>query len=261
MKSFFLLFLAFLAAGEVFSLSLEEALGDERAAELISRGPLTEVQTRRSRPLLTPNHPFTQSLINSAVDEVNPSYIVENLYLYDKPAGAAPGAWTKAERNALYNGMVAMSALAGLQYYSIGKKGIDILYVTSVVIDGPDTGNPLPDPVFETPPGAFTLYVRQEDGRFGENTYRYDFHARPDALIMIQQNLTDMNSGPIRIIAENNLRTILSVIDAGDRLLIYAVSLIKAPSFPGIKRRIGVSFTNRTTAVVEWFSKQADKAF
>lgn len=250
-----------LITGTAFSLSLEEALGDEKAAELISRGTLTEVQTRRSRPLLVPNHYFTQSLIDSAIESVNPSYVVENLYLYAKPAEAARGAWTKAEQNALYNGMVAMSTLAGLQYYSIGKKEIDILYVTSVVIDGPDTGNPRPDPVFETPPDAFTLYVRQEDGRFGENTYRYDFHVQPDALIMIQQNLTDMNSGPIRIIGKNNLRTILSIIDTGDRLLIYAVSLIKAPSFPGMKGRIGNSFTNRTAAVIEWFSGQADKAF
>jgi hypothetical protein len=261
MKNVFLFFLMFLTAGAVFSLSLEEAVGPERAAELIRRGTITEVQARRSRPLLAPGHRFTQSLIDSAIKAVDPSYIVENLYLYVKPAEAAAGAWTEGERNALYNGMAAMSSLAGLRYYSASGKGMDTLYESSVVIDGPDTGNPLPDPVFGTPPSTLTLHVRQKDGKFGENIYRYEYHARPDALIMVQQNLTDMNSGPIRMIGKNRLRTVLSVIDTGERLLIYAVSLIKAPSFPGMKGRIGDSFTNRTMAIIEWFSGQADKAF
>jgi hypothetical protein len=258
MKPVFL-FLLFLNAGAAFSLSLEEALGVERAAELTRRGTLTEVQTRRSRPLLVPGHYFTQSLVDSAVEAVRPSYIVENLYLYAKPAGA--DAWTTAERDVLYTGMTAMSTLAGLRYYSASAKGMDTLYKSSFVIDGPDTGNPRPDPVFGTPPAALTLYVLQEDGKFGENIYRYDYHARPDALIMVQQNLTDMNSGPLRMIGKNNLRTILAVIDMEARLLVYAVSLIKAPSFPGMKGRIGDSFTNRTAAVIEWLSVRADEVF
>jgi hypothetical protein len=261
MKPFFLFFWMFLTAGAAFSLSLEEAVGVERAAELIGRGTLTEVQARRSRPILAPGHPFTQSLVDSAIEAVDPSYIVENLCLYAKPAGAAPDSWTPAERNALYNGMTAMSTLAGLRYYSVSEKGMDTLYESSVVIDAPDTGNPLPDPVFGTPPPTLTLYVRQKDRKFGENIYRYDYHARQDALIMVQENLTDMKSGAIRMIGKNRLRTVLSVMDTGDRLLIYAVSLIRAPSFPGMKGRIGDSFTNRTAAVIEWLSGQADKAF
>jgi hypothetical protein len=261
MKLVFLFFLMFLTTGAAFSLSLEEAVGDERAAELLGGGTLTEVQARRSRPLLAPRHPFTQSLIDSAIEAVDPSYIVENLCLYAKPAGAATGAWTPAERNALYNGMAAMSTLAGLRYYSVSEKGMDTLYESSIVIDGPDTGNPLPDPVFEMPPSALTLYVRQKDRKFGENIYRYSYYARQDTLIMVQENLTDMNSGLIRMIGKNKLRTVLAVMDMGDRLLIYAVSLIKAPSFPGMKGRIGDSFTSRTAAVIEWLSGQADKAF
>jgi hypothetical protein len=261
MKPIVLFFLMMLAAGSVFSLSLEEAIGAERAAELTERGTLTEVQARRSRPLLAPNHSFVQSLIDSAFEAVDPSYIVENLFLYAKPEGAAAGAWTRAERDALYMGMTAMSTLSGLRYYSASGKGMDTLYESSVIIDGPDTGNPRPDPVFGTPPATLALYVRQKDGKFGENIYRYDYHIRPDALIMVQENLTDMNSGPLRLIGKNKLRTVLAVIDSGDRLLIYAVSLIKAPSFPGMKGRIGDSFTNRTAAIIEWLSGQADKAF
>lgn len=261
MKPAFLFFLLFLLVKGAFSLSLEEAVGAERAAKLTGGETLTEVQTRRARPLLAPNHYGCQSLIDAAINEVDPSYIVENLYLYTKPARAAANAWTTAERNALYNGMAAMSSLAGLRYYSVSEKGMDTLYESSTVIDGPDTGNPRPDPAFGMPPQALTLYVRQKDKKFGENIYRYDYHARSDALLMVQQNLTDMNSGPIRMVGKNKLRTILAVIDAEDHLLIYAVSLIKAPSLPGMKARIGGSFTNRAAAIIGWLSGQADKAF
>jgi hypothetical protein len=264
MKNIFLLCFMFLAAGSVFSLSLEEALGAETAAELRRTGTLTEVQIRKSRPLLVPGHYVTQMFINSAFESINPVYIIENLYLYPKPAGAVSGkadTWTVAERNALYNGMTAMSTLAGLEYYSASRKRMNTLYETSTIVDGPDTGNPRPDPVFQTPPAALTLYVRQEDRRFGENIYQYDYHVQPDALIMVQKNLTDMTSGLIRMIRKENLRTILAVIDTEDHLLIYTVSLIEAPSFPGMKDRIGNSFTNRTTAIVKWLSGQADKAF
>jgi hypothetical protein len=193
--------------------------------------------------------------------EVDPVYIIENLYLYTKPAGRAAGIWTAAERNSLFNGMAALSVLAGLEYYSISDNGMRTLYESSTRVDGPEAGNPLPDPVFQTPPASLSLYARQKDKRFGENIYQYDYHTRPDALIMIQKNLTDMNTGPIRIIRKDNFRTILAVIDTGDRLLIYAVSLVKAVSFPGMKKRIGDSFTNKTEAIVKWISGQADKAF
>ncbi|MDR0376322.1 MAG: hypothetical protein LBH70_00850 [Spirochaetaceae bacterium] len=257
-----MLFLLFLTVCGAFSLSLEEAVGHETAKKLRGGETLTEVQTRKARPLLSPVHYGTRMLIDSAIEDLDPSYIVENLYLYTKPAGAAADDWTAAERNALYNGMTAMSTLAGLRYYSVSEKGEDILYESSVVIDGPEAGNPQPDPAFgRTPPSAFTLYARQKDKKFGENIYRYDYQDRSNAIIMIQQNLTDMNSGPIRLIAKNKLRTILAVIDTEEHLLFYAISLIKAPSFPGMKRRIGDSFTNRTAAVIEWLSGQADKAF
>jgi hypothetical protein len=259
MKPVFFFSLSFLIAGAAFSLSLEEAAGKETAAKLMREGTLTAVQTRRARPLLLPDHYFIRDLIGSEINAVDPSYIVENLYLYAKPA--AEDSWTTAGRNALYNGMTAMSTLAGVEYYSISEKGMDILYESSVVIDGPDTGNPRPDPVFGTPPSVLTLYARQKDRKFGENIYQYSYYAQPDALILIQQNLTDMNTGLIRMIGKNNLRTILAVMDTKNHLLIYAVSLIKAPSFPGMKGRIGDSFTNRTAAVVKWLSGQADKAF
>jgi hypothetical protein len=80
-------------------------------------------------------------------------------------------------------------------------------------------------------------------------------------LIFVQQNLTAMNAGIIPAVGKNKLRTVMAVIDAGDSLLIYAVSMAKAAPFPGLGERIGNSFTNRAEAVLKWFSGRADGVF
>jgi len=96
---------------------------------------------------------------------------------------------------------------------------------------------------------------------FGDNIYQYDFYTSPGALIFTQQNLTALTVGIIPAVSKNKLRSVVAVLDADDYLLVYAASMAKAASIPGMKDRIGVSFANRVEAVVHWFSDQADKAF
>jgi hypothetical protein len=133
-------------------------------------------------------------------------------------------------------------------------------YETSTVIDGPDTKRVLADPVYPEP-RPLTLYARQKDLTFGENIYRYDYYAESGAFLFVQQNLTAMNAGIIPAVGKNKLRSVVAVIDSGSHLLIYAVSMAKAPALPGLKERIGSSFSNRTEAVVGWFAGQADRVF
>jgi hypothetical protein len=187
--------------------------------------------------------------------------LVESLYRYEKPAGAEMSGWTEEERVRLYNEAAALSSLAGIQYYSASRKTMRTFYEYSRVIDGPDTKGVLPDPVFSVIPGERRVYARQKDLTFGDNIYRYDYLAAGDSLILVQQNLTAMNAGIIPAVKKNNLRSVVAVIDAGDSLLVYAASMAKALSLPGLGERIGNSFTNRTAAMLKWFSGRADKDF
>jgi hypothetical protein len=261
MKFMSLFFLMAAIAGPVSSLSLEEALGPARAVELANQGTLTAVQTRKGQPLLIPEHAYTREIIHAAIADLDPGIIVESLFLYTKPAGASTESWTEAERTALYNEALALSSLAGIQYFSTSRNTMRTFYETSVIVDGPETKKPRPDPVFAVPPAELTLYARQKDLTFGENLYRYVYHARPDALIFIQENLSDMYNGIIRAVGRNRLRTTVAVLDAGDHLLIYTASLVKAAAIPGMKGRIGASFSTRAEAILGWFSGRADQAF
>jgi hypothetical protein len=261
MKFISLFFLIAAIAGQAFSLSLEEALGSARAAELVNQGTLTEVQTRKGQPALVPEHAYTREIIRAAISDLNPGIIVESLFLYTKPAGASTETWTEAERTALYNEVLALSTLAGLQYFSTSRNTMRTFYETSVIVDGPETKNPRPDPVFAAPLAELTLYARQKDLTFGENLYRYVYYARPDALIFTQENLSDMYNGIIKAVGRNRLRTTVAFLDVGDCLLIYTASLVKAASIPALARRIGASFSTRAEAILGWFSGRADRAF
>jgi hypothetical protein len=130
-----------------------------------------------------------------------------------------------------------------------------------VVIDGPDTKRPLPDPVYGDPPAELTVYTRQKDLTFGDNLYRYDYFAREDVLVFVQHNLTALSYGIIPAVGRNKLQSFVAVIDAGEHLLIYAASMAKAASVPGVGQRIGNSFSTRAEAILGWFALQADGAF
>jgi hypothetical protein len=262
----FICFLWSVAPG--FTVSPEEFIDAELMAELLKEGIITRVQQKEMRPELTPLHGFTRAFIDETVQKLDTNILVESLLLYRKSTGASAGttgteahAWSTAERTALYNQALALSTLTGIQYFSTSRNRMRTFYEISTIIDGPETGNPLEDPVYTLPPAELVLYARQKDLTFGENIYRYTYYARPEALIFVQENVTSMKVGIIPAVGKNRLRSAVSVIDAGSCLIVYAVSMARAASVPGMSQRIRASFSTRAEAILKWFTGQADKVF
>ncbi|MDR1128434.1 MAG: hypothetical protein LBL20_03900 [Treponema sp.] len=253
--------MAFPGAGRAFAYSLGDLIGGELAAALGSGEKPQEVQFRDPRFRLLPQHGRVRETIEAARESLDPGIMVETLSLYKKPALAEKPAWSEAEQLRLYNGVLALSTLTGLQYYSASRKTMRTFYESSFVIDDPSAKTAAADPVFRNPPARFTIFARQKDLTFGDNTYQYDYYSFPDALIFVQENLSSLNYGIITAVGKNRLRSAVAVIDAGDYLLVYAVSMAKAASLPGMKQRIGNSFSNRAEAVLRWFEGKADGAF
>ena len=263
MKTFSLLaFLVFFAAFHpLFCASLEELVGTEMAAALTTAtGPISEVQQRNPTPRIVPSHGQLRAVVGDALGNLEPNLFVETLSLYKKPRGGAE-LWNNEERTGLYNQLVTLSSLTGIQYYSESRRAMRTFYENSQVIDGPENKRPLPDPVFTAPPASLTLYARQKDLTFGDNIYRFEYFAGTDTIIFIQENLTAMNAGIIPAVGKNKYRTVLAAIDTGDSILIYAAAMAKTVSLPGMGDRIGASFTNRMQAVLTWFAERADRVF
>jgi hypothetical protein len=243
------------------ALSLEELTGPEAAASLRAGEILSQVQLRNPSPALAPRHGEVQALLTQTLAELEKGIMVESLSRYEKPPSAARPAWTGAERAAVFNSALAISSLAGIQYYSASRGTMRTFYEYSRVIDSPDSRRELADPFYAEPPANLSLYARQKDLTFGDNLYEYRYHAGPDSLVFIQRNLTPLKAGIISAVGQDKLRSLVAVIDAGDSLLVYAVSLARAAALPGLGTRIGNSFTNRAQAILGWFNTRADAAF
>jgi hypothetical protein len=242
----------------VFSLSLEELTGPETAKRLRS-GVVSETQLGKPALKFLPALPELRQFVSDSMTSLEPTLAVETLYLYKKPNPAV--IWNEDLRTALFNQMTALSTLTGIEYFSVSRDTMRTFYEYSSVIDGQSTKKPLPDPVFNKPPAQYTLFARQKDLTFGDNIYRYEYKTSEGALFFIQENMTSLSYGIIPAVGKNKLKSVLAVIDCGDSLLIYAVSMAKAASIPGMTDKIGNSFKNRADAVYKWFVSGADKLF
>jgi hypothetical protein len=257
----FAVFMLFSGLNAVFGETLENLLDSTQIAALRRGDRPTEIQFRDYIPRLIPNHAELRNMIEAAKRGLNPNVMVETLFLFQKPVQADRNGWTQAELTALYNEVIAISTLQGIQYYSASRGAMRIFYETSSVIDGPSTKRPLPDPSYLMPSAEMSLYARQKDLTFGDNVYQYTFRIVPGAMIIIQENITALTYGIITAVGRNNLNAMVALVDAGDSIVIYAVSMARTASFPGIRDRMGDSFSNRAEAILQWINSGAERAF
>jgi len=257
-RGLFSLFLVTFIIPRVFSLTLEELLGAQTANRLRS-GAVSETQLGKPALKFLPALPDLRQFVSNSMTSLEPTLAVETLYLYKKQNSNAN--WNENLRTALFNQMTALSTLTGIEYFSVTRNTMRTFYEYSSVIDSPSSKKSLPDPVFDKPPAQYSLFARQKDLTFGDNIYRYEYRSAESVLFFIQENMTSLSYGIIPAVGKNKLKSVLAVIDCGDSLLIYAVSMAKAASVPGMTDRIGNSFKNRADAVYKWFVSGADKLF
>ena len=254
------LLLAASAFVHVFSAPLEGLVESQYAAQLrLNADSITETQLKEPKLKLLPQHSDLRKFVNEVMSALGPNVAVETLYLYKKPIPS--NGWDEAQRMALFNRILTLSTLTGIEYYSASRGAMRVFYESSSVIDGPNTKKPLPDPQYAQMPGSLTLYARQKDLTFGDNIYRYDFRTTDSAFFFAQENLTALTYGIIPAVGKNKLQSVFAVIDCGDSLLIYAVSMAKTASVLGMGDRIGNSFGNRAEAILEWFTGKSDDVF
>jgi hypothetical protein len=255
------LFALFLTPAAAGALSLEELTAAEAAAELRAGKTLSQIQLKDPSPSLAPRHGEIQALLTQLLTELGSCVMAESLACYEKPPSASRPAWSVAERTALINSTMAVSTLAGIQYYSASRGTMRTFYEYSRVIDSPDTKQELADPFYTEPPANLSLYARQRDLTFGDNIYEYHYQMGGNFMVFAQRNLTALKVGPVSAVGKDKLHSLLAVVDAGDSLLVYTVSLAKVAAFPGLGGRISSSFTSRAHAVLGWFNTRADAAF
>jgi hypothetical protein len=244
----------------VFPIPLENLVTADQAARLrnTEQGQIISAQLKNPAPALMPNNSEIRQNVTGIMNTLNPNILVEVLYLYNKPAKSKTDSdnWNEKQKNTVFNQLTAISTLAGIQYFSSSRGAMRTFYEFSSVIDSPSAKKSLSDPVFTQLPASLTVFARQKDLTFGDNVYRYDYLNTPDAVLFTQENITALNYGLIPVIGKGNLRSVMAFIDCGDSILIYAASMAKTASVPGLSDKISASFSNRAYAVLQWFSEQ-----
>ena len=244
---------------------LENLVSAAHAAKLRSEaadgGLIMEIQLKNPSPKLLPRNIELNRSVNAAINELKPNTLVETLYLYNKPEKfhTSAAAWDNKLKIGVLNQTLAVSSLAGTQYFSASRNAMRTFYEYSSVIDGQQTKKPLPDPVYNYLPDSLTLIARQKDLTFADNIYQYTYQISKDVIFFTQENITAMSYGIVPVIGKNNLRSVMAIIDCGDSVLIYAISMAKAFSVPGMADRISSSFSNRAEAVLKWFTGRLDR--
>jgi len=267
MKRKMLLAIAFITLFEaiadpgIFCLSLDDLVGQIQADALFAGEKPVIAQFKNPNPQLIPRNQNLVNFVEEIKRNINPNVMVETLHIYRKPIMTESAAWSIEEESSIYNEILALSTLTGLQYYSESRGKIWTLYEISSIIDGPSTKRSLPDPVYTIPQANLTVYARQKDSSFGDNIYQYDFHSIQGAIIFKQQNLTSLSYGIIPAVRKNNLCSVVAIMDIDNYLLVYVALMANTASFPGMKERMKNSFANRADALFNWFSNRADIAF
>jgi hypothetical protein len=240
--------------------SVDVLLNPDIKKELLAEGMITRAHFDSLDLDFMPKNEALIKTINDAKKEIRPSILIESLCFYNKPKNSL---WTKDEITELFNSIVSISGLAGLRYYSYSKNQTRLFYEKSTVIDSPETRKPVKDPVFtsDTLPSDLTIYAEQKDLTFGDHIYKFDFKVGKEEIIFSQRNLTTMYYGIIPVLGKEKLYSIVSIIDAGDTILIYMVSMADALSFPGLKNRVAASFSARAESILKWFISKADMLY
>jgi hypothetical protein len=247
-----------------FSVPLESLVSNSHAEKLRSSGDfITEAQHRSPAPILLPMNTELRETFTNIKNDLNPRMMIETLYLYKKPANShtSSSSWNNSQKTRLFNQLLALSTLTGLEYYSSSRDEMRIFFEHSQVIDGLENKYPIHDPVFSEPQEKLTLYARQVDSTFGDNIYRYDYTTTRDCIFFVQENLDTLTVALVPVINKGNMRSIMAVFDCGDSLLIYTVIMARNLAVPGMGDRINASFASRAEALLKWFSGRAEIAF
>jgi len=234
------------------------ALSEEEQSDLRSKGEVTRYYFEPVAPRWMPREGLGSDLLRE-IEKIETVIGVESLHLLSyKEAGAyvqlTPG--SVGDRDPLlkvYNLLLSVSTMKGLQYYSASRGRMRTLFAESYVIRSPTDPTPIPDPKVDTLPSEQTLFVFQEDLTFGKNITEWKYRSKEEALSISITNLTPMKYSFFTVAEPGNMQIHLLVLPAEEGIVFYGCMVAKSPRFLGLEKTRTESFYNRIKALFTWF--------
>jgi hypothetical protein len=225
----------------------------EESAALRARGEITRFQGKNFSSLLLPDKPLAASLI-SDMKSLGASVFVEALYVVPVEKDLA-GA--EAFGLNIYNTLYKIDTMKGLQYWSASNQRMQTMFNDAYIIENPKSEKPLPNPTARFIPDQNTIYVYQDDARFGKNTYEAVYRHNDGRLWVSMKNLTRMYYGIFPMVSPEKLRLDMIILPGDDYLVFYSCIGADVFTFFGLEERALPSFSNRLAALFSWFRGNA----
>ncbi|MDF1567862.1 MAG: DUF6675 family protein [Spirochaetaceae bacterium] len=240
------------------ALSLDDALPSMSAsdrASLINEGELLRFHPDGVSPGLLPNTELTADVVRRIVaGDLNIG--IEGLFF--TPIDSLPSSYSTMDSDerklALYNILLSVSTLEGLEYYSASRGEMRLLFEESWVIADPDNKEPLPDRLAVSVPAQESIFIHQKDKSFGSNESVMTFRAASDVFATDIINLTPMRyKGIIKVVDPENMQVHLIVVPVDEGLLLYGTMSAQTRNVKAFLDRARNSFTNRVVALTGWY--------
>lgn len=246
--------LVLLSMSSSFAFNAKDILNAEDYNWLKKFGSLEKVYNKQSNAnlALTPNTPLANAAKNAWTASKQPVFMVEKLFLVSKNE-LIKGNPSAANIDKVSKIMRSLSTLQGIQYKN-SKGKTETLYKEAYCIKGAKDRTKVPDDLSGNADKK-VVYCYQNDNSFGKTNYRVDYRQSSQELSAVLTNTTAIYVGPVKGIAEDNLKICVVPIDCGDEMLIYFLIQANFPNMSFLEDRMELSLNSRLNALYGWFVK------
>jgi len=224
-------------------------LTEQQLSELNSNGEITRYFFDNETPDFLFDTTFSNQIL-SDIKKLNLNIGVESVYFF------------KTDQNVtlldIYNTLLSISTMEGIDYYSQTRKKYRTLYTSSHVITDKTDTNQVPDPVINILENSKQIYIEQTDTTFGKNIYKTTYRTDGNLIWLEMTNETPMKYSLIRMVDKENISINLLVKKTDTGIIFYGITSAKTFSFLGIEKKKKESFYNRIKALYNWFINSID---
>jgi len=240
------------------NLELKKYIKGQNYDDLISNKVITLARSDNSEEFkLIPESAYSDIIKNSAIDkqETKVPFTYESLYLLDKKEllKKSNSNDNNIDIEDISRVCRSVSKMQGLKFPSRVKE--TILYKKCFTIADEKSSEAIPDNNKGNADGQIS-YCLQHDATYGVNRYKLAYNQAKD-IFLAQFSLVDiMGIGPFKAIYPGEMVINLLVIDCADDLLLFLATDLESRKYPGIKKMLTDSISERMEAVYSWFVTQ-----
>ncbi len=153
----------------------------------------------------------------------------------------------------LYNTLNSVSTLKNVEYFSVSRNKMRILFRESYAINNPQDKKKIPDSTVDRIPEKREVFVFQEDSTFGDVISEITYRSSDEGISLSIINIQPIKYGFFRAVAAYNMQIHLIIIPCKNYILFYGTGAVNPVNIPGIRGTIKKSIYNRINAMYNWF--------